>query len=188
MRLDPKQVIIYIDMDDTLVQFTEGKNSALASNPAQPFPQSQIGFFSGLKPIPGAVGAYKWLKSQGFRVLFLTAPSVMNPLCYTEKRLSIEKIFGYTACEDLIIATDKSLLRGNVLIDDRVDSNKQQDFEGTLIHFGSLAIPDWNAALRAVDHCVTTLCLSKSLTKTTEEPPRDILATEYMNNDSRCPD
>lgn len=188
MLLDPKQVVIYIDMDDTLVQFTEGKNLALANNPAQPWPQSQIGFFVGLKPLPGAVNAYKWLKGQGFRVMFLTAPSVMNPLCYTEKRLSIERLFGFDACQDLIIATDKSLLCGDILIDDRIDSNRQQDFKGKLIHFGSLAIPDWNAALRAVDQCVTSMCLSKSLTKSTEEPPRDIIATEYTNNDSRRPD
>jgi len=146
----PKYLTIYIDMDDTLFDFTGAYRQALEDNPAQPFPQSQIGFFLGLRPITGALQAYDTLREQGHRVLFLTAPSVRNPMCYTEKRMSIERHFGFDACTDLIIAHDKSLLRGDILVDDKCDSNKQTEFHGYLLNFGSLQYPDWTSVLRGI--------------------------------------
>jgi 5'(3')-deoxyribonucleotidase len=140
-------MVIYIDMDDTLMDYKSANASALLNNPAQPFPQSQVGFFLNLEPLEGAVDAYNMLKVWGHRVLFLTAPSVLNPACYTEKRMSVERHFGFAACEDLIIAHDKSLLIGDILIDDRVDSNRQNEFRGKLIHFGSEECPNWESAL-----------------------------------------
>lgn len=135
--------ILYVDMDDTLFNFTDAYQRARAQNPEQIYPQSQIGFFLNLEPLPGAIDAYRQLKDAGYHVMFLTAPSVRNPLCYTEKRLSIEKHFGLDACYDLIIAQDKSLLLGGILIDDRVDSNKQNLFQGRLIQYGSESYPTW---------------------------------------------
>lgn len=146
----PRSLTIYIDMDDTLFDFTSARVQALQNNPAQPFPQSQVGFFLNLQPLPGALAAYDRLKTMGHHALFLTAPSVKNPLCYTEKRMSIERHFGYEACRDLIIAHDKSLLRGDVLIDDRSDSNKQTDFQGVFLQFGSVQFPDWTSVLREI--------------------------------------
>lgn len=143
----PKLLTIYVDMDNTLFDYTGAYNLALEENPAQPFPQSQVGFFLGLRPLQGALQAYGTLKEQGHRVLFLTAPSVHNPLCYTEKRMSIERHFGFAACTDLIIAHDKSLLRGDVLVDDKSDSNKQAEFQGQLLKFGSVEYPDWTSVL-----------------------------------------
>ena len=144
-------MLIYIDMDDTLVDFLGARDAALKANPKQPFPQSQVGFFLGLEPLPGAVEAYWKLKEMGHRVIFLTAPSVMNPMCYTEKRMSIEKHFGFDACYDLIIAHDKSLLIGDMLIDDRWDSNKQNEFKGRFIHFGGKYFPDWATIVRTLE-------------------------------------
>lgn len=140
-------MLIYIDMDNTLFDYDQANASALLTNPKQPFPQSQVGFFLGLEPLPGAIDAYFLLKAMGHRVMFLTAPSVLNPACYTEKRMSIEKHFGLQACYDLIIAHDKSLLIGDMLIDDRVDSNKQNEFQGVLIHYGSEKYKDWEMIL-----------------------------------------
>ena len=38
-------MIVYIDMDDVLCNFTETANQDLKLNPAIKFPQSQYGFF-----------------------------------------------------------------------------------------------------------------------------------------------
>lgn len=136
-------------MDDTLVDFNKAHNKALLDDPTQLFPQSVPGFFKNLEPIEDAVWAYNEL-SKHHKVYFLTAPSVKNPLCYTEKRLSIESLFGYEACHDLIIAKNKSLLKGDILIDDRVDSNNQNEFSGRFIHFGSPAYSNWKTIVKEI--------------------------------------
>ena len=135
---------IFIDMDDTLFDYSGAHKSCLEKNPGQIFPQSQIGFFANLQLILNAKYAYDFLTKK-FPVYFLTAPSVKNPLCYTEKRLSIEKHFGFDACKNLIICDDKSLIgtEDDILIDDRVTSNNQWMFRGTLIQSGSKNYPDW---------------------------------------------
>lgn len=135
---------INIDMDNTLLAFKAAYDRDRLLHPEQPYPQSQYGFFANLELLPFADLAYKYFTEwRGHEVYFLSAPSVHNPMCYTEKRISIEKHFGFKACENLILACDKSLIRGDVLIDDRVDSNRQNEFQGELIHFGSEKFPSW---------------------------------------------
>ena len=142
---------IFIDMDYTLVDFTSGFHRARERNPGQPWPQSQYGFFANLEPLPDAVWAWKRLQELGHVTYILTAPSILNPMCYAEKRVSVEKIFGFEACHNLIICEDKSLLHGDVLIDDKTDSHKQDLFRGTFIHFGSQKFPDWRTTVGYVE-------------------------------------
>lgn len=138
--------IVYLDLDGVIFNFKKAFDKALLKNPTQPYPQSQLGFFLNLEPIKNAIYAFEKLDEE-FDVYFLTAPSTKNPLCYTEKRLSIEKWFGFEACRKLIICENKSLLKGSYLIDDRTDTHKQNEFDGTLIHFGSETFPDWISVL-----------------------------------------
>ncbi len=144
--------LLYIDLDDTLLDFTGAYNKAKKENPQQNFPQSQYGFFANLIFKDGAMKAFNELEKY-FDIWFLTAPSVKNPLCYTEKRISIEKNFGYDYCKKLIICEDKSLLKGDFLIDDRAFSNKQNLFEGELIHFGSERFPNWDSVVMYLKGC-----------------------------------
>lgn len=143
-------MIVYIDMDDTLVEYTKAHAEAREAVPAQPFPQSQLGFFANLALKPEAFKSYRHLVNCGITVKFLTAPSVYNPLSYMEKRISIEKHFGFEACYDLIICHDKSLLRGDVLVDDKTNSHKQSEFQGELIHFGSEQYKDWPSVVTRI--------------------------------------
>jgi 5'(3')-deoxyribonucleotidase len=127
-------------MDDVLADFTsafkERKNGSL------PYPQSKYGFFLGLKPIPGGLDAIKTLRTK-YDVWILTRPSVLNPLCYTEKRVWVENHLGMEMVERLIISPDKSLLKGDYLIDD----HQHPGFEGELIQFGKEPYHNWQDVL-----------------------------------------
>jgi len=126
--------IIYIDMDGVLCDFVKERDKRLKEFPQQQYPQAAYGFFESLEPIDHAILAYQWLDKR-FRVHILTAPSYMNPMCYTEKRTWVEKHLGLRAAKRMIISGYKNLLKGDYLIDDN-DSGKGQDtFEGELIHF-----------------------------------------------------
>ena len=72
----------------------------------------------------------------------------MNPFCYAEKRVWIEKYFGLAFTKQLIISYDKSLLKGDVLIDDNSSGNGQEHFEGALYHFGSSELSNWDTVMK----------------------------------------
>lgn len=125
-------------MDDVLCDYVAERNKKLLENPDILYPQSQYGFFTNLEPIEGAIEGVNYLRTK-FDVYILTRPSYKNPLCYTEKRIWIEKHFGLEFCKNLIIAYDKSLLRGDYLIDDV----RWDDFEGKQLLFGSDEFKNW---------------------------------------------
>ena len=139
-------MIIYVDMDDVLCDFTGAHRRELAKNPTMPYPQAQHGFFQRLKPLDGAVEAMKTLyASEGYTPYILTTPSLKNPFSYLEKRVWTEENLGFDFVERLIICPNKSLLRGDLLIDDNKNGKGQEGFLGKLIHFGSEEFIDWNA-------------------------------------------
>ena len=139
-----KKSIVYIDMDDTLLEFAQAYSVAREARPYIPFPQSIPGFFSGLEPKPLAVEIFNRLfDDPKLDVYILTAPSLKNPLCYTEKRLWVEEHLGMRAVAKLIICPNKALLKGDYLIDDYAEGKGQESFEGKLIQFGTADYPDW---------------------------------------------
>ncbi len=133
-------------MDDTLFDFKGAHTKALKDCPDIKYPQCQYGFFENLKPLNFAKEAI-WLLNQKFDVWIATAPSIINPLCYTEKRNSVEKTFGSHYLEKLIIIPNKSLLKGDYLIDDMTSGKGQDKFEGEFIHFGSEKFFNWRMIL-----------------------------------------
>ena len=133
-------------MDDVLCHFTKAQEADLKTNPDIKYPQSQYGFFQNLQPIKGGIESVKALiASDKYDPYILTAPSIMNPLSYTEKRVWIEKYFGIDFVEKLIICSNKGLVKGTFLIDDYKEGRGQENFEGELIQFGSDQFPDWAA-------------------------------------------
>ena len=139
--------ILYVDMDDVLCNYSTALESALQLNPDIEFPQSVPGFFECLKPLPGAVETYSELAIQ-YDVYILSAPSVPNPLSYTEMRLWAENHLGMEMVSKLILASNKGLLKGDYLIDDYDSGRGQENFEGELIHFGSQRFPDWGSVAK----------------------------------------
>jgi 5'(3')-deoxyribonucleotidase len=141
-------MIIYIDMDDVLCDYTADFNKAIEETPSIAFPQSQYGFYANLAPITGAVESVKKLiNSERFDPYILTAPSTRNPFSYTEKRVWIEKYFGIEFTEKLIISPNKGLLKGDILIDDLIEGRGQENFEGKIMQFGSTDYPDWKSVI-----------------------------------------
>lgn len=143
---------IYIDMDDTIADFKtayqEGLKNATTEKERM-YPQSKIGFFINLKPLPGAIEGVNHLISQGYNVCFLTRPSIMNTHCYTEKAEWIAKHFGQKKLNDLYFGCDKSKLIGDYLIDDHIDN---AGFKGNFIQFGSYGLETWDKVISIIDH------------------------------------
>lgn len=143
-------------MDDVLCAYSVAHADALRADPGVAFPQGASGFFTSLRPIEGAIQSVEELR-QLHDVYVLTAPSTRNAHSYTEKRLWIERYFGYAFTKRLILSPDKGLLRGDYLIDDHMCGRGQERFEGMLIQFGSRRFPDWNAVLAILkDPGITT--------------------------------
>jgi 5'(3')-deoxyribonucleotidase len=125
-------------MDHVLCDYDGGFKAHQSKHPDVEFPQSQPGLYRSLQPMPGAIAAYKWLSAQPhLEVFILTAPSEMNPHCYTEKRIWVEEHLGLEAVNRLIISSHKDLNRGDYLIDDCAAGRGQEYFDGELILFGS---------------------------------------------------
>jgi len=140
--------IIYIDIDDTLADLKTAHSKAKRVNPNMTYPQAEYGFYANLLPLDGAVDSVRWfLESAEFDPYILTAPSIKNPMSYTEKRVWVEKYLGMEMVERLIISPNKSLLRGNYLIDDNVEGKGQEGFEGEVLQYGSQQYPSWKAVM-----------------------------------------
>lgn len=130
---------IFIDMDNTLCDYSgRHKEWQEGGKVSIPYPQSQYGFFASLDPIPGAIESYRALE-QRYEVYILTAPSYLNPLCYTEKRVWVEQHLGLATTPRLIICKRKGLLKGDYLIDDHA----YPEFEGEQLLFGQTPFETW---------------------------------------------
>ena len=139
---------IYIDMDGVLCDFEGAVARDKMAYPDIEYPQSREGFYRALKPISGAVEAMNiLLQTKGVDAYILTAPSLYNPLSYTEKRLWVEDHLGFEWVKRLIISPDKSLLRGDVLIDDHDKGRGQDAFKGRLICFGRTPFQNWSSVI-----------------------------------------
>jgi 5'-nucleotidase len=139
---------VYIDMDGVIANFEKTFNLIRAYAPDMEYPHSTPGFFKTLDPIEGAIDAVNTLRENpNLDVWILSAPSEMNAISYTEKREWIEKHFDIQFCRRLILSPDKSLFKGDYLIDDRLESNNQHLFEGEQLVFGSEKFPNWETIL-----------------------------------------
>lgn len=144
---------VYVDMDGVLCDIKRQHLKYKKLLPNQPYPQSQYGFFLDMQPIKDSIESVKRLMNK-YDVWILTAPSWQNPMCLAEKNMWIRKHFGIEFTQKIIISSDKSLCKGDYLIDDNKEGRGQDQFEGELILFGSEKFPNWSAVMNYLyDNC-----------------------------------
>lgn len=80
---------------------------------------AQPGFYAQLVEIPGAKTALERIRKAGHDVRFVTSPWVDNPTCASDKIDWVRRHYGDSWAQRVIITTDKTLVYGDVLVDDK---------------------------------------------------------------------
>jgi 5'-nucleotidase len=81
--------------------------------------KTRPGFYYDLEPMEYAKEALDEMEDAGIDVFICTAPSLGNPTCASDKFAAIARDFGKRRANQTIITKDKTLVRGNVLVDDK---------------------------------------------------------------------
>lgn len=76
-------------------------------------------FFASLPPIEGALQGLKELAETGHDIYICSSPLISNPTGASEKYDWIKEHLGDDWVGKLILAPDKTMVRGDILIDDR---------------------------------------------------------------------
>ncbi|RMD45993.1 hypothetical protein D6829_00705 [Candidatus Pacearchaeota archaeon] len=148
--------IILVDMDGVIADYVGGIERELSHAGIDPIPRSMMtrydfsvyskeaqefieeipqrrGFFYSLKPVEGALEGVIELSTQD-EVFICSAPKISSRYCHSEKSEWIKNHLGKEFCKRLILAKDKTLVMGDILLDDRPDV------------FG-IAVPKWKQVL-----------------------------------------
>ena len=137
--------ILYVDMDNVLVDFPSGisRISIELQSKYQDRLDEVPGIFSLMDPLKGAIESYKKLSHKFDTYILSTAPW-KNSSGWSDKNEWVKKYLGDVAYKRLILSHHKNLNYGDYLIDDRL-ANGANLFEGEHIHFGSDKFPDWES-------------------------------------------
>jgi len=138
--------IVYVDMDGVIADFDKNVHLLGERDPARGECACPPEYFFDLDLFEGAQEALHEL-SKHYEVYILSTPQWKNVLSWTEKVRWIQKHFSELLHKRLILSHDKTLLKGDYLIDDRIQDGAFGTFEGEHIHFGSDKFPDWKAVL-----------------------------------------
>ena len=139
--------ILYIDMDNVLVDFPSGiaQLSDYEKTTYEDRYDEVPYIFSKMKPITGAIEAYREL-SQYFDTYILSTAPWNNPTAWSDKLIWVQKYLSEHAYKRLILSHHKNLNDGDYLVDDRT-KNGVDRFKGVHIHFGTADTPDWHAVV-----------------------------------------
>lgn len=143
-----KKPILYIDMDNVLVDFKTGI-ARLTEEEKIKYEgryDETPDIFSKMLPMEGAVESFKIL-SEKYDTYILSTSPWENPSAWSDKLKWVKKHLGDNAYKRLILTHHKNLNKGDFLIDDRT-KNGAGEFEGELILFGSEEYPNWNSIVR----------------------------------------
>ena len=141
--------IIYIDMDNVLVDFKTGIDK-LDENTIKKYEDhldNVPGIFSLMEPMPGAIEAFITLSSSDkYDVYILSTAPWENNTAWSDKLDWVKKYLGDNAHKRLILSHHKNLNSGDYLIDDRT-RNGADKFVGEHIHFGQENFKTWKEVL-----------------------------------------
>lgn len=145
---------ILVDMDDTIEQLLDawvsranekfGRDVSLDEitgwNVAAPYSgltrediygvTYEPGFWSGVKPMPGAAEALKHFMDEGHEVYIVTATEIEH----VEEKMKglLFRYFPFLSWNQVIITRRKQLIRGDVLIDDGIHNLEGGDYRKIL--------------------------------------------------------
>ena len=145
-------MIILVDMDGVLANFEQGfvniwkeKHPELPYIPVEerttfytykqypkehrPLTQDIVrapGFFASLPPIEGALKGFAELAETDHQINICSSPLIGNPTGASEKYDWIEEHLGRDWLGKVILAPDKTMVRGDILIDDRPEVKGSQ--------------------------------------------------------------
>ena len=126
--------ILYIDMDNVLVDYPSGlMNEEQKKNFHGEYLDEFPVIFAQMLPLDGAIESYNIL-SELFDTYILSTAPWNNNLAWSDKIFWVKKYLGEKAHKKLILTHNKNLNIGDFLIDDRLE-NGAADFKGELIHF-----------------------------------------------------
>lgn len=144
----PPKKVLYIDMDNTLVDFRSGINR-LSDADRTKFDgrfDDAPGIFSLMDPIDGALDAFRQL-AEVFDTYILSTAPWNNPTAWTDKLLWVKQHLGEDknspAYKRLILSHHKNLNHGDYIIDDRTARGVDQWELGKHIHFGQDPYRTW---------------------------------------------
>lgn len=80
---------------------------------------SAHGFYRSIPPMPGGKEAITEMQNKGHNVFICTSPLSRFEDCVLEKYLWTEEHLGREWTKKMILTNDKTLVRGDILIDDR---------------------------------------------------------------------
>ncbi len=147
--------ILYIDMDNVLVDFPSGIAQLTAEVVAQYEDRLDEvpGIFSLMAPVPDAIASFEELAKLYDTYILSTAPWE-NPSAWSDKLLWVKRHLGVPAYKRLILSHHKNLNDGHYLVDDRT-KNGADRFRGEHIHFGTPQFPDWRSVVSYLKHGAT---------------------------------
>jgi len=92
---------------------------------------SSPGFVENLPEIPGGIDAVKEFSDLGHQVFICTSPLILYRNNVLEKYLWVEKHLGTEWTQRLILTRDKTLIKGDILIDDKpeITGSKTPEWE-----------------------------------------------------------
>lgn len=139
--------ILYLDMDNVLVDFKSGIDQLEAPviNEYEDRLDEVPGIFSLMVPMQGAIEAHKELAELFDTYILSTAPWD-NPSAWNDKLAWVKKYLGQPAYKRLILSHNKNLNAGDYLVDDRT-KNGAGEFKGMHIHYGTETYPDWDSVM-----------------------------------------
>jgi 5'-nucleotidase len=143
--------ILYIDMDNVLVDFKSGMD---ACDPDllerhKESPDEIPGIFALMQPKEGAIEAYREL-SELFDTYILSTAPWKNPSAWSDKLEWVKRHLGAPAYKRLILSHNKHLNAGHYLVDDRPNNGAEAFGEvpgQEWIRFGHEQFHSWGAVV-----------------------------------------
>ncbi len=97
------------------------------------------GFYRRLEPIPGAKQALKAALKAGHDVRIVSSPFISNPTCASDKLDWIVRHYGSHWASRVVLTSDKTVVHGDILVDDKPEITGSMEPTWTHVLFGDYA-------------------------------------------------